>query len=106
MLFISSYSSPLCHESSDTPETENRLQRSMNCSWLGTAKVGELEEQAKCVTDPLWLAHSGFWNLGRGGRRLVFLQVMTQPWVWKYPEGTDRCRGCEIPLGPTVKTRI
>lgn len=39
LLFIPSYSSPLCYESSDAPETENRLQWSVKCSWLGTAKV-------------------------------------------------------------------
>lgn len=77
LLFISRYSLP-CYESSDTLKTENRLQWSMQYSWLGISKVEELEEQAKCVPAPLQLAHLGFGNMGWGGRRLVHFQVMTQ----------------------------
>lgn len=36
----------------------------MQYSWLGTSKVEELEEQAKCVPAPLQLAHLGFGNMG------------------------------------------
>lgn len=82
LLFISRYSL-LCYESSDTLKTGNRLQWSMQYSWLGISKVEELEKQAKCVPALLQLAHLGFGSMGWGGRRLVHFQVMTQLWVWK-----------------------
>lgn len=82
--FIFSCSSPLCYESSDTPEVEKEIVQSLQCSWQGATQAAQAMlalgvSPAGLPSSPSrqkyresvsllfpWTAHAGFWNVETG----------------------------------------